>query len=237
MALIGIRRSLLASKKTLPPQSFTLAATDNATDLTGLATITFGSKNFAIGTPSPQRLVAVGFGARNNTGSFLATSVSIGGVSATNAVSQNASSLPTPCTAEIWYALVASGTTAGISITFAGANSRAGIQVYSVVAPGVTTPAIGSGNAASGTVSSFSPVVIPSGGAAIGIYYSTGGGPGTPSGSPAAFNNLDLNSNINGTQMVSAIHSNPGTLSGSQTLSIALTSANTPVAAFAAWGP
>lgn len=218
--------------------AFSLTATDNATDTTGTTTITFGGKNFAIGAADSTRLIAACFASRDSVSTHIATAggVVIGGVTATSAVTLIHPSGSADAV-EIWYAAVPTGTTATVSITFTAANQRSGIQLYSIISPGVISPATGSGSAASGTVSSASPVIIPSGGAAVGVAISLAGGPATPTGSPAGFTNIDLNSNIAGAQEIWALHSNAGALTGSQTLSTTIASSGTLAAAFAAWGP
>lgn len=99
----------------------TLTAQANPTAITGGGITSPATwAGVAIGTASSDRIVAVSFtglGATNTASSQL-SAVTIGGVSATAALQSITSSR----VAEIWYALVTSGTTATISATVAGGS-------------------------------------------------------------------------------------------------------------------
>jgi hypothetical protein len=119
----------------------------------------------AIGTAAAGRVVIVGIVNDSQT----VSSVSIGGVSASLVKRQRDG---TSANAELWSAVVATGTTATISIAFAGTTERPGIGVWAIYgassSPSATAGA--SGNAPSTTIS------VPAGGFAVGcIMHNTGG--------------------------------------------------------------
>lgn len=216
-------------------QPFSLTATDTGVDLNLLTTYTFSSKSF--GAADPTRVIAVIILSRNSGGTQTVSSAFIGGVEATKAVGLLGGS--NAMVGEIWYAAVPSGTTGTVSITFAGANQRCAIQLYSVISPSSAAPTVTASSLANPATSGA--ITIPTGGAAIGGNYVVSGGPGTPTATPNSpsngFNNLDLNNNIAGTQQVFAFHSNAGVITGSQTLTMSLASGGAGAAVFAAWGP
>lgn len=209
---------------------FSLTATDNAIDTTSQTTYNFGTRSF--GPADSTRIIAVEIGARNAAGTQVVSSASIGGVAATFSVRQLAAT--NNAVAELWYAAVPTGTTGNVSVTFAGANSRAAVQVYSILSPSSAAPAVTGVSTANAPTTTFT---IPSGGAAIGMSYWINGGPNTVTCSPAGFNNVDINSNINATQQVAACHSDAGVITGSQTLTMTLTLGTISAAVFGAWGP
>jgi hypothetical protein len=228
-----VRRVLLRTPDVVAAAApFSLTATANAVDTTTQTTYTFASQNF--GTADSTRVIAVIIGARNSGGTQIVTAASttIGGVTVSKPVEQLASTNAAVST--IVYAAVPTGTSGTVSVTFAGANSRCSIQVYSIISPSSAAPtATGASTANAGTTT----FTIPAGGAAIGGSYTQAGGPGTPTATPAGFNNLDLNSNINGIQQTFAFHSDAGVITGSQTLTMTLAGASTVTSTFATWGP
>lgn len=209
---------------------FSLTATANASDTSSQTTYNFGTLSF--GSADTTRIMAIAVGSRNAAGTQQVSSASIGGVSATFSVRQlgatNAS------VSEIWYAAVPTGTTGNVSVTFAGANSRAAVQVYAIIAPSSAAPTATGASTANAPTTTFT---IPAGGAAIGTSYWVSGAPNSVTCSPAGFNNLDLNNNINGTQQVSACHSTAGAITGSQTVTMTLTTGTIASGVFATWGP
>jgi hypothetical protein len=232
----GCRAGLCAPEvASAPPAVFSLTPTANATDLTAQTTYTFSSQSF--GTADATRVIAVIILSRNSGGTQTVSNVSIGGVSASKAVGQLGSS--NAMVGEIWYAAVPTGTSGTVSITFAGANQRCAIQLYSIIAPSSAAPTVTASSLANPATSGS--ITIPVGGAAIGGNYLVSGGPGTPTATPNSpsngFNNLDLNNNIVGTQQVFSFHSNAGAITGSQTLTMSLAGGGNGAAVFAAWGP
>lgn len=210
--------------------SFSLTATANSVDLNTLTTYSFASQN--LGTEDSTRIIAVCIMTRNSAGTQAVSSASFNGVAATSAVGVSNS---TSNRSEIWYAAVPTGTSGTISITFAGANQRCAIQVYSIIAPSSAAPTA-TGTSTTNTAPTAT-LTIPSGGAAIGCNYTLTGGPGTPVGTPSGFDNVDLNNNLIATQQAFAIHSNAGALSGSQNLTMTFTGSTSNSAVFATWGP
>lgn len=232
----GCRPGLCApTVASAPPAVFSLTPTANPVDLTSQTTYTFSSQNF--GTADATRVMAVIILSRNSAGTQTVSSATIGGVAATKAVGLLGSS--NAMVGEIWYAAVPTGTTGAVSITFAGANQRCAIQLYSIIAPSSPAPTVTASSLASPATSGA--ITIPAGGAAIGGNYVISGGPGTPTATPNSpsngFNNLDLNNNIAGPQQVFAFHSNAGILTGSQTLTMTLAAGGGGAAVFAVWGP
>lgn len=94
-------------------------------DTSALATVTL--TGVAIGTPAPDRLVvAVVLGRDSNARTI--SSVTIGGVAATAAVTSPSQNNPTG----IYYARVPAGTTADIVVTFSAATTRMAVAVYTL---------------------------------------------------------------------------------------------------------
>lgn len=94
-------------------------------DTSDLATVTLA--DVAIGPPAPDRMVvAVILGRDANARTI--SGVTIGGVSATAAVTSPSQNNPTG----IYYALVPGGTTADIVVTFSNHTSRVAVSVYSL---------------------------------------------------------------------------------------------------------
>lgn len=129
-------------------------------------TYNFGS--VPIGVASATRYVLVGISARSAS-NFVPTSVTIGGVSATQVVSPYQVG---GTTAGFFIAAVPTGTTAAVNVTFSGQMVRAIVESWSVTNLQSTT-AITSYN--------FEPltgatIAIPAGGAAFGVAGSTQSG-------------------------------------------------------------
>lgn len=136
----------------------------------GGTTATF--TNHAIGAASSDRLVVVGIN-YEDPGQPVISGVTIGGVSATEAVQVQSSNRG--CSG-IFYLKVTSGTTADIVVTYALGIDRSRINVWTIKDQGQDAAvATDSGNAASGTGLSMS-VDIPANGCAIAVdTHGTGG--------------------------------------------------------------
>lgn len=213
--------------------SFSLTNTATAVDNTSQTTYTFASQNF--GAADSTRVVAILLYSRNAGGTaVIATSATIGGVSATNSAGASSLGPGNGDTAELWYAAVPTGTSGSIVANYSVAPGRAGISIYAIIAPSSATPVVTGTSVATPLATTFT---IPSGGAAIGGFFSTAGFPGTPAATPAGFNNLDMNNNISVSQGIAAFHSNAGVITGSQSLTMTITSQANGVGNFAAWGP
>ena len=147
----------------------TITNTAFASDDTTQTTYTFASQ--AIGTAASTRVVIVCGGTRNSA--QMISSMTIGGISATKAISAaGASSFNS---AEIWYAVVPTGTTATISLTLGSSAPRYAISVYAangLLNAGAPT-ATGSSTAATPSVSISPP------GFGVGVAFVFGGQNGT----------------------------------------------------------
>lgn len=104
----------------------------SGTDTTDATTYTFAGKS--IGTASADRVVAVFIHGRGGTARTVST-VTIAGVSATIVTATNVSSQQPAAWA---YALVPSGTTGDVVVTFSGSLSRAGIELYTITGGPIT---------------------------------------------------------------------------------------------------
>jgi hypothetical protein len=142
------------------PFSITYVSNNSTTTMGGA--VTFTSQN--IGTADPTRIVVVALDHGPNSGVSV-TSVTIGGVTATQAPS--ADSGGSGVRSDIWYLAVPTGTTANIVVT-AATETRCALGVYSVVgATAHFSVAIGNFTASSVTTLSASAVTVPAGGGAI----------------------------------------------------------------------
>jgi hypothetical protein len=149
----GGRHSTSAAAKVLTYQT-------NASDGADLTTYTFSSQ--AIGTAAADRYVIVGVGGAN-TGSN-PSSVTIGGVSATNVVQTNGGIH----SGSLWIALVPTGTTANIVVVWPSGLNRCGIGVWSATGlSGTAANDTASSNASPGSAT----VATLAGGFAIGYAF------------------------------------------------------------------
>jgi hypothetical protein len=151
----------------------------------GTATVTISS--LAIGAAAFDRLVFMGLGFFDITGDIQAdpSSVTIGGVTATQAVVSNENAAWRPAVYEYWAALP-SGTTANVVVDFpanAGTGNYIGVSLYSVTGADTTTPvsATASTDTQSTTQAVSGSIAVPSGGALIAM------GAGLDSGNATGF--------------------------------------------------
>jgi len=98
-------------------------------DVSGTITdeYTFAGKD--IGAVASDRVIAVGVGTSSGTNAAVISSVTIGGISATKAISSNAEE---NSLSDIWYATVPTGTTATVVVTYTLEQQRCGIGVWAV---------------------------------------------------------------------------------------------------------
>jgi hypothetical protein len=230
-----IRNGLVSSNAPYAGASavpFSLTDVHEAVDTTTQTTYTFNSVNF--GTADSSRVLALCIMTRNSAGTQAVSSVgfpgAIPGIVGPNIHNVNATR------SEIWYANVPTGTSGTVTVTMAGANQRCAIQLYSILSPSSVAPTTTATNTTNGTVTSGS-LSIPAGGASIMCCYTLTGGPATPTGSPAGFDNVAFNNNITGTQQVWSIYSTAGAVTGTQTLTSTFTGSTSNAACFAVWGP
>lgn len=106
--------------------SATVEFVTSLTNTANQSSYTFTSAS--LGAEGGNRRVLVTVSAGANTGPFNATNVSVAGVSASLLVSRNATT--ETVYSAIWLAVVPTGTTGNIVVTFNGTVSRMGIAVY-----------------------------------------------------------------------------------------------------------
>jgi hypothetical protein len=144
--------ALLASLA-LAPAAVTYQST--ATDGSDLSTYTFSAQ--AIGAASANRYVICGFGARYTSGTPTITSVTIGGVAATQVSAQLAGTGTGKLLAGLYIALVPTGTTADIVIAFSATALRCDHVTFSATGLQSATPTASVMSTANpGTSGSFS---------------------------------------------------------------------------------
>jgi len=125
----GTFQPLLLLGGTSPP---TITLTDTNAALAAANPMSFTGKSF--GSTCNNRIISVGTVSENNTGSATVTAVTIGGVSATQIATQDVAQDH----AAIWAALVPTGTTGTIAVSFSGTNGLAGIFVYRICDASIT---------------------------------------------------------------------------------------------------
>jgi hypothetical protein len=137
----------------------------SAVDATGATTYSFTSQ--AIGTAANNRIVVVAADTNGGAaGSDGVSSMTIGGISATLV---KASLADDHCQAELWEAVVPTGTTATVAVTWNSARGRCGIGIWAVYNAKFTPHATAEDNHV-GTSSAATSVSInvPASGACIG---------------------------------------------------------------------
>jgi len=166
----------------------TVQFTDNTASTSDLTTYTFTDR--AIGTAAATRVVIVGVGFFASGASV--ASMTIGGISAAMQQAQ----VFTNGGDEIWTAVVPTGTTATIVITFSSGANRCAIGVWSAYGTSGATKYDGAN--ATGTVSSTTAVDIPAGGVAVGFGYSNSNTTSTWSGLTEDFDTTAESRNYTG---------------------------------------
>jgi len=224
-----IRRGQLAGRGALDAASaiafaVTPSVTGGVTDLTG-GTAGVYTKSIDVGTYTVGRMIMVGVMARTNA-ALAPSSVTISGVTATQVSAAHANDASTTDTS-VWYvdAATAGGpvTTSGLAtivVTFGTAPSRIGLSVYSINGPGVAAPA-GVSSVANSDVT-VNTLAVPTGGSMLVFNFATSGYPTVYS---ATSFTQDVNSNLITTQGYASLHSTPGALSGTPSVTIAATNA------------
>lgn len=157
----------------MPPANVaaSIVWTDSAVDTSNNTTYTFTTRN--IGAAGSRKVVvSVGSGGSSG-GTTSVTSLTVGGISATQVVFADAGDNVYP---ELWQASVPSGTTATIVVTFGGAHVNCAIGVWAIYSAGA---AASNTNSATGTGVQSASLNIPAGGVAIAFVNLAGSG-GTP---------------------------------------------------------
>lgn len=189
---------LLAALATPASAAVAISNTDhNSAQVTnGTSTVTISA--MAIGAAAADRLVFIVLGWFDLGAAIQAnpTSVTIGGITATQAVVSNTGGVFTPALYEYWAA-VPTGTTANVVVNFsanADTSDYIGVSVYRVVGANTSTPvsATATTNTTSPTQAVSTSITVPANGALI-----CGGSGLTASGS-VSWTNATLDTNFSG---------------------------------------
>jgi hypothetical protein len=148
-----------------PPPPATVAYVSSGAQTPDQTAYTFSGQ--AIGTAAANRRVVVGTSVGGD-GSKPLNTVTVGGISAID-LGQSGVTSPDLLNNELWMAVVPSGTTADIVLTFAASQSRVGIGVWAVGttqtgASDTLGVSVDSGGSAGGTID------CPAGGVIIGVH-------------------------------------------------------------------
>lgn len=150
------------------------AQTPPAASTSGLTTYTFSGA--AIGTASSDRRIVVAIGSRANAARSV-SSVTVGGISATELVTANDSGSGADI-ASLWIAEVPTGTTGDIVVTFSAAMLRCAVAQYAVYGMGSNSAfhtQASAGSVANNVARSVS-INVPANGAVIGADWGAGSG-------------------------------------------------------------
>lgn len=131
-SLAGFGGSIAAQTPPFDVQYHTITSSGSS-----LTSYTFSS--MPIGDAASDRLVVVGVQARVSSGQSNVTSVTIGGVAATEIATIDPD--PGTTTIGLWQAAVPTGTTASVVVSFGGqTQTECGLAVFSIRNMGSTTP-------------------------------------------------------------------------------------------------
>lgn len=184
----------------------------------------------SFGSAAADRLVFVGL-AGVSTSEAIFDSVTIGGVTATEAFSQKIfdTGIGQYAFAAWWWAAVPAGTTGDIAFSYTGSNNvAAACEIYRIVGANVTTPVVDTGGSAAEAGGNRSTAVdMGAGSASLGAHY---GGLDT-AGVTATWTNLtedaDFSSDVGGILVVSTFASRADeTDAGAITVTVSQTNAN-----------
>ena len=118
------------------------------------------SYNFTTATISAGLVVVVAHNETNGTTAIPATSVTIGGVSATKAVESDSDLSGSATHTSIWYAVISSSTTS-VTVAYGSSPLRSGIGVYTITGHSSTTPTFTGSDADGGTATASLSVTTP----------------------------------------------------------------------------
>ncbi|RYZ79550.1 MAG: hypothetical protein EOP06_26985 [Proteobacteria bacterium] len=130
----------------------------NPYNLNNLTTYTFSSANF--GATSARRFILVGYMARSAS-TLIASSVSVGGISATILGQNQIGGTVTGFA----IALVPTGASGDVVVTYSGSMVASGISVWSL------TNLVSEASVSNGLVSNSATISIPKGGAAFAVNF------------------------------------------------------------------
>lgn len=142
-------------------------------DTANASTYTFAGQN--LGTADAGRYIVCALHARGNVGDITITSITIAGVTATNAVTQANNTAGNSIVA-LFIAAVPTGTSGSVVVTLGTACLRASIQLYRVLGIDGVTPFDSGGSTANDPTFNLD---IPASGLAIGAGNDASGGAGT----------------------------------------------------------
>lgn len=146
--------------------TFSLAFAGHSEDTGGGTTVTFTA--VAMGAANANRVVAVPIAWRSAGDSDTISSVTIGGVSATQATGAYVSS-GGAWISDLWYASVPTGTSGDIVFNFSAASARSGIATYRVVTGTVAPTDVQNATATAGMTVAHS-LTIPGGGKGLAFF-------------------------------------------------------------------
>lgn len=153
-----------------------VAATNTASPVDGTDLTTYTFTAAAIGAAAADRIVAVSVSALAAAGAQISvSSMTIGGVTATFRAGAASS---TTNTTELWTAIVPTGTTANVVVTWSRGVLRCGAGVFRIVGAKSETPYATATNVALGTVST-TITVPPNGSIVMGVGMSDNAAPRT----------------------------------------------------------
>lgn len=148
--------------------TFSLDFAGHAEDNTGGTSITFTA--VPIGVADANRVVGVGVWWRENSDTDTITSMTVGGISASQASGARSTRADGGlCLSDIWYAAVPTGTTANVVVNFSAAALRGGVSTYRIITSTPTPSATSFGISLTSGVSTGS-ITVPSGGAGFAMY-------------------------------------------------------------------
>jgi hypothetical protein len=218
--------------------SFSLAWVSGATDTGGGTTVTYSSLSF--GTGDPNRIISAAVVNRPTALSTnTITSMTIGGISATQVSGAYVKDTSTSFIADIWQAAVPTGTSGNVVITYSDASTRSGIDLYSIVtATPTATAAAGAFTDVNAGGTQAVTLTIPTGGAAICIYGNRS--TSVPAVGTTWTNATGDNDELNIGGVATLVSSSHATSAGSTTITASVAgdaSSSATVISAAAWGP
>jgi hypothetical protein len=148
-----------------------ISLTDNAVITTDLTTYTFSAR--ALGVAESTRRIAVGITSNISTNGRTISSVTIGGVSASEVVFARSDNGPASTLAAIWMAEVPTGTTGDVVVTFSAAMGYCTIDIYRLLNASATAYHTATDITATANALSESLNLIANG-AAIGVFINGG---------------------------------------------------------------
>lgn len=225
----GLSSAKISGRTTAQSTVVAISYTDFEIQDSAATTFTYTSK--AIGAIDGNRRVIVATGSTVNA-SRTVSSVTVGGISATQAVTAESSGSGVYARTSIWIATVPSGTTANIVVTYSASVNRSAISVWAAYGLQSST-ATSTGSSSSSSDPMTASLTINTGGIGVGMAHNYYGGGHT---SYTWTNLTEDNDNVSGSGTVgtSGAHAT-GAFSGTITadpLGTSTYSASMVVAAF-----